>query len=119
MAIDPHGRLGPMFQNFLFQRNIGPVREFTHHPNAGKMHRMATEPPCPLGIVPTACARWRSSEAQRFYGHSHSCPTPREFVQQRLGLAIVKAYGLFLQRAETRTGIKPNGRADHADTETK
>ena len=54
-AIDPHGRFGPLLENFLF--HCVPRRHLTFpasRPNAAQMYQRITDWPCPLGIVGTA-----------------------------------------------------------------
>ena len=64
MAIDPHGRLGPMAENFLFNHTPRKHIMFNEakYPNASTMYRLATQAPAPTGIVHTANARWRRTE---------------------------------------------------------
>ena len=65
ISLDPHGRWGPMFENFLFH-NL--PKERLNFPddwsNATRMYDMATSYPCPLGIVPTASVRWKAKKQE-------------------------------------------------------
>ena len=100
VAIDPHGRWGPIYHRFLY--NYSPRQPLTFkakRPNAKLMYERATSHPSPTGIVNTACSNWARKPTRRFYGHSYSAPTPKEHVQQQLGLVIVKALALHLRNA--------------------
>jgi hypothetical protein len=102
-AIDPHGRLGPLFQRFLY--DIVPRQLLTF--SDGCMHgrhiyMLGNTPPCPSGVVTSAYSRWKATATRKFYGGSYSAPTPTEYFDQQLGLAITKAFGMHLRRAEKR-----------------
>ena len=108
MPIDPHGRWGPMFDLFLFGTRPPDQLEFrTNRPNAAAMHDLATHHPCPSGIIPTANIKWKRNKTAKFYGHSHTAPTPTQYIQQQLGLTITKAYGQLLRNAAIRIGVRP------------
>jgi hypothetical protein len=105
MPINPHGQWGPMFNQFLFGMRPPDQLGFqANRPNAAAMHDLATQHPCPLGIIPTACIKWKRNKTSRFYGHSHTAPTPKQYIQQQLGLTITKAYAQLLRNAEIRIG---------------
>ena len=100
MPIDPHGQWGPMFNQFLFGTRPPDQLGFqANRPNAAAMHDLATHHPCLLGIIPTACIKWKRNKTSRFYGHSHTAPTPKQYIQQQLGLTITKAYAQLLRNA--------------------
>ena len=108
MAIDPHGRLGPMFMNFLF--NCMPRVPVTFRNNryyAGVMYDRAVNPPCPTGILTTASIKWQQSKPSTFYGHSYTAPTPKEYTMGRIGLTITKAFALQIRNANQKFGTKP------------
>ena len=78
MPIDPHRKCGPMFNQVLFNTRPPDLLEFRdNRPNATIMHDLATRHPCPLGIIPTACIKWKRNKHTKFYGHSHTAPTPK------------------------------------------
>ena len=77
------------------------------------MHDQATRHPCPLGIIPTACVKWKRRKKSKFYGHSHTAPTPKQYIQQQLGLTITKAYAQLLRNAAFRIGDRPRPRQTH------
>ena len=107
-AFDPHGNMGPMLQTFLFGHQARSKISFPDsRPNAALMYERATNFPCPLGIVPTAAAMWKRNGHTKFYGHSHTCPTPKEFILQKIGLAVTKAYGMHLRNASRKFGDRP------------
>mmetsp|Transcript_18973 Transcript_18973/g.34190 ORF Transcript_18973/g.34190 Transcript_18973/m.34190 type:complete len:1170 (+) Transcript_18973:5063-8572(+) len=111
MPIDPHGRWGPMFDQFLFGTRPPDQLGFrANRPNAAAMHELATQHPCPLGIIPTACIKWKRNKTSKFYGHSHTAPTPKQYIQQQLGLTITKAYAQLLRNAELRIGYRDRPR---------
>ena len=108
IAIGAHGEWGPMFENFLF--HYTPRRHTPYNknwPNANIMYEQAMNYPAPVGIVHTAHSVWKQSRPDFFYGRSYTAPTPKEYVQQQLGLAITKAIGFHLHRAKSRTGAHP------------
>jgi hypothetical protein len=98
LAIDGHGRLGPMFNAFLYgtpQPPIPPRKQFKpSRPNAKAMYHRATNFPSPLGILHTADYHWKatttSQRDRQFFGHSHTAPTPSITTTQLIGLGIVK-----------------------------
>ena len=113
MPIDPHGKWGHMFDRFLFgTRPPDPLEFRANRPSATRMHDLASSHPCPLGIIPTACIKWKRDKQRNFYGHSHTSPTPKQFIQQQLGLTITKAYAQLLRNAKIRIGnrMRPRGR---------
>ena len=62
----------------------------------------------PLGIVKTATAKWTATRQRAFFGHSYTAPTPREYILQKLGLAITKALALHLGNSFRKLGTHPN-----------
>ena len=116
MAIDPHGRWGPLTHNFLFHhRSRLPQSPFCRsRSNASRMYERITDPSCPCGIVPTATAVWKSTRTSQFYGNTYTAPTPRIFALQQLGLVVSKALALHLRHATTKTGLKPPSRSSHS-----
>ena len=115
IAIEPHGEWGPMFENFLFNYTPRHHKPYltTTWPNANTMCERATTYPCPIGIIHTATSLWKQTKSRTFYGHSHTAPTPKEYILQRLGLSLTKALVFHLRRAKHRTGTKP---ISHATT---
>ena len=111
-AIDPHGRWGPIFENFLFHhRPRAPQKPFAaNRPNAQLMLARISQTPCPAGIIPTATAIWKMTKSRQFYGHSHLAPMPREHTIQQLGLGITKAFALQIRLATRKMGIRPPDR---------
>ena len=113
MALDPHGRWGPMLQNFLFnyKARVAQATWKTDQPhakpNANAMFARISNPPCPSGIVLTAAAAWNANRSRKFYGHSHTAPTPKIHILQQLGLSITKGYALHLRNATRRMGVEP------------
>ena len=108
MAIDPHGRLGPMFQNFLFGcRPRVPVTFRNNRFYAGAMYDRAVNPPTPTGILTTASIKWQQSHPRTFYGHSYTAPTPKEYTMGRIGLTFTKAFSLQIRNANRKFGTKP------------
>ena len=110
-AISPYGKWSPTIQHFFF----GTAFETQFHydwpltrPYAAKMHQRSIAHPCPAGIVHLADARWRAtkSKQQYFYGHSWTCPTPREYAHQQLGLVISNALALHIRGAKMGTLIE-------------
>ena len=83
MPIDPHGKWGPMFDQFLFgTRPPDPLVFRANRPNATRMDELATKHPCPMGIIPTACVKWKQQDQRKqLYGHSHTAPTPKQYIQ--------------------------------------
>ena len=107
-AFDPHGNMGPMLQGFLFGRQAHTAISFPDsRPNATRMYNRATNFPCPLGIVPMAAAAWKRIGKRKFFGHSYTAPTPTEFVLQKIGLAVTKAYSMHLRNAARKFGDRP------------
>ena len=107
-AVDPHGRLGPMFWNFLLhcQPRVHPTFKNNRY-YASVMYDRAVNAPCPTGILTTASVFWQQSNPKSFYGHSYTAPTPKEFALGKIGLAITKAYALHIRNANKKFGTKP------------
>ncbi len=92
-AIDPHGRWGPILQNFLYHAETTLEYKFyATQLNAKIMFHKATNDPCPLGILKTADFIWKQHKERTFFGHSYTAPTPSMYTIQQLGLGITKAY---------------------------
>ena len=109
IAIDAHGRCSPLARRCFTGEE--PLQRFSpeiprSHPNAQEMYRRASTD-FPAGIVPSACIRWQRKKDRNFFGHSYTAPTPREFLDQQMGLVITKAFGLHLRTAGKRMGHKP------------
>lgn len=109
IPLDPYGRWGPMFENFLFHNPPKERLDFPDdRPNAARMYDMATNHPCPLGIVTTACVRWKTEETIAFFGHSYTTPTPNQHTLQQLGLVVTKAYyALLMRNTYSKVGNRP------------
>ena len=61
-TLDPHGRWGPLMQNFLCQTTHNLQYTFrANKPNAAAMISKITSHPCPTGILKTADAIWKSN----------------------------------------------------------
>lgn len=115
VAISPHGRWGPMFHYFLFGTMAEEHYKFpaTRHA-AARMYARAMSHPCPAGVIPLATATWKKERPkhQYFYGHSYTCPTPKEYVLQQLGLAISNAVALHLRDVKQGTMVPPTDDED-------
>ena len=110
MAVDRDGGLGPLSRALLLaeapRQHQKPFRP--DRPNATIMYHRITNHPAPLGIVNTASAKWSSTRQRTFFGHSYTAPTPREYIQQKLGLCIVKALAVHLRNSFRKLGTHPN-----------
>lgn len=71
-------------------------------------------PPCPGNIVQLAHARWKKEKPkqQHFFGHSYTCPTPREYALQQIGLAIVNATALHIRNVKQGILVPPTDPVD-------
>lgn len=116
MTIDPHGKWGPMLENFLFgytpltdplfePTQACPRRRFT--PHAKTMYELAMSPPCPTNIVTTACIYWQQNKTRTFFGRSYTAPTPKEYLIGELGLGITKALSLHLRNSQRKLDQQP------------
>ena len=107
-AIDPHGRFGPLTRAFLSSSDtpIAPIKFPRTRPHARTMHHRATTHPCPTGILQTANIHWKHTSTRRFYGFSHTAPTPYIHMMQQLGLGITKAFTLHLRNCTKRDIMK-------------
>ena len=110
LAIDPHGKWGPMMDCFLFDRFPDcPIEFSVGRPNAAAMYQMATAHPAPRGIVNQAHQNWLTVRHRRtFFGGSHTIPTPEIFAYAKLGLTITKALALHVRKAKRHFGVHPN-----------
>ena len=99
-TLDPHGKWGPLTDNFLNQTTHDLHYSFrANKPNAATMLSKITRHPCPIGILKTADAIWKSNQTRPFFGHSHTSPTPSLYTIQQLGLGITKAYASHIKNA--------------------
>jgi len=101
-AISPLGNLGPLLRHFLYGTKPSMPYNFPpSRPNAAIMYNLISKHPCPNGIVPLAKTTWLKNKpkSQHFYGGSYTCPTPLEYIQQQLGLAICKAAAIHIREA--------------------
>ena len=101
-AIDPHGKWGPITQNFLTnqQTQIESPKFPPHRPNAKIMYERSTSFPCPTGILQTANISWNINKTRQFFGHSHTAPTPSIATIQQLGLGITETFSLHLWNSQ-------------------
>ncbi len=117
IAIDPHGKWGPMAENFL--RLSSTSLHCTFKPdrrNASIMCVKATTPPCPIGILRTADTIWKTTKQRPFFGYSHTSPTPSIFTIQKLGLGITKAFATRIRNATRKATVATNS---HNHTRSK
>ena len=123
MAVDPHGKWGPLMDRLLHNTAPPPdLRIPPTHPNARRMLSRILAPECPAGILTTANINWQRHRTRQFFGHSYLAPTPRDHTIQQLGLVLTKAFTLHLRNATKKMGHHPNPpsgrrhRAAHPDT---
>ena len=109
LPIDHLGRWGPIFHNFILHHTPTQDIALPRTRLAAKaMLTRATNFPCPSGILHTATSCWRASNpTNRFYGFSHTAPTPVQYALQNFGLVITKSFGIHIRLASTRIGIRP------------
>lgn len=116
-ALDPHGRFGPLLNNFLFNTKTTIQYRFKpNRQNAQVMFRRATTAPCPIGILSTADSIWKNTKNRNFFGHSYTSPTPSIFTIQQLGLGITKAFSAHIRNAtkgNTTLPVSINPRTAH------
>ena len=61
LTLDPHGRWGPIMENFLNLTSHNLHYQFkTNKPNAATMLSKITRHPCPIGILKTADSTWKT-----------------------------------------------------------
>ena len=105
MAIDPHGRWGPITNTFLNGNDHRTNYTFQQNrQHAAAMLRRATSSPSPIGILRTANANWNRNKLRTFYGHSYTAPTPSIYTIHQLGLGITKAYSVHIRNATKHIG---------------
>jgi hypothetical protein len=99
-ALDPHGRWGPILQNFLNLTTHNIHYTFRNNkPNAAAMLSRITSHPCPIGILKTADSLWKTNKTRKFYGYSYTSPTPSIYTTQQLGIGITKAFATHIKNA--------------------
>ena len=108
LTLDPHGRWGPIMENFLNLTSHNLHYQFkTNKPNAATMLSKITRHPCPIGILKTADSMWKTNKTGGFFGFSYTSPTPTIFTTQQLGLGITKAFATHIKNAEKRSSLAP------------
>jgi hypothetical protein len=106
VAIDAHGRIGPMVRQNLYGTPppaIPPRKQFKpNRPNAKAMYNRATTLPAPIGIFIEADQQWKQLQAdhtqhkQQFYGLSQHTRTPSITTIQQLGLGIAHTFSTLI-----------------------
>jgi len=110
IAIDPHGRCGPITENFLNLLNRDLNYTFpAHRPNAATMFMKSTHAPCPIGILRTADKVWKLSKTRQFFGRSYTAPTPSIYTIQQMGLGITKAFTVHIRNATKNSSTHSHG----------
>lgn len=75
IAIDPHWKWGPMTENFLRLSSTSLQYKFQwDRPHASTMFIKATTLPCPIGIIKSADAIWKTTKQHPFFRYSHTSP---------------------------------------------
>jgi hypothetical protein len=98
LAIDQHGRWGPIMQNFLLHLDIDHQYNFCQNrPNAKIMFHRATTNPCPLGVLKTADQMWKQNQKRQFFGYSYTASSPSIYTIQKLGLGLTKAFTCLME----------------------
>ena len=115
ITLDPFGRWGPMTQALLSNSTttIDPITFPRTRPHARTMYQRATTHPSPTGILQSADAYWKLNPTRKFYGYSHTAPTPQIHTLQQLGLGITKAFTLHIHNATRRDLLKHRTPAPH------
>ena len=67
-------------------------------------------PPCTGWNHPLAMATWRKEESkhQYFYGHSYTCPTPKKYAFQGIGVAISNAVAIHIRDVKEGKLMEPS-----------
>lgn len=104
-VLDPHGRWGPILQNFLTTTTSSTTQTpfQPNRPNAQIMYTRATSYPAPTAILHAADTHWKLNKTRRYYGYSHTSPTPQLHTIQQLGLGITKAFSLHIRNSTLRS----------------
>ena len=112
VAIDAHGRLGPITRQNLYGTpppDVPPRKQFKpNRPIAKTMNERATTLPAPIGIFIEVDQRWKQIQADhpqhnhKFYGLSHYAPTPSITTIQQLGLGIAHTFSTFIIMLDIR-----------------
>jgi hypothetical protein len=109
---------GPITQAFLSNPTplTLPLQFPPSRPNAQTMYIRATTHPAPLRILNSADEQWKLTQTRRFYGYSHTTPTPQIHTIQQLGLGITKAFSQHLRRSiKLATNNTTNPTQDHEE----
>ena len=106
-ALDPHGRWGPIMEHFLNLTAHNLRYQFrANKPNAATMLSRITRHPCPVGILKTADANWKTNHhTGDFFGFSYTSPTPSIFTTQQLGLGITKAFATHIKNSDKKSSV--------------
>ena len=110
MAISPNGYWGPMFDALMFGHanrshlSIPPLTFPATRPFAARMYRRAMSHECPTGITNIAHKRWLASKPkhQQYFGNSHTSPTCKTYLLQKLGLVISNAIAIHINDAKNK-----------------
>ena len=79
-----------------------PRRRLTFRPDrphANTMCMLHAPTHIQQGIVPLASIRWKQHRTRAIFGHSYTAPTPHEFLLQKMGLCVTKAFALHIRNS--------------------
>jgi hypothetical protein len=109
-TLDPHGRWGPIMQNFLTTSITSTEQRpfLDNRPNANIMYNRATKHPAPTAILHAADSYWKHNKTRRYYGYSYTSPSPQIHTIQNLGLGITKAFSFHIRNSISRSRSQRN-----------
>ena len=108
IAISPHGRIGSLFERFIYGTDA--IRQPPFPPDrkqASAADRVARSPKVPRAILQRADKLWREANPDIHYGDAHNAMTPTRYFDQQLGLVISTAISSHILRAHNKNKTKP------------
>lgn len=117
-AIDPHGRWGPIMQNFPITSSTTQLHFPLSRPHANTMYHRSTSHPAPITILLAVDSYLKAHKTRRYFGFSHTAPTPQIHTIQSLGLGITKTFSLHIIRNSTHQSTShrttPHSNSQHS-----
>lgn len=103
IAVSPHGRLGSLFQRFLYGSDPMELPDFrSSRPRASDAAHLATSYKMPRGLLPRANAIWKAEHPECFYGGSYKAMDPWSYFDQQLGFVMSTALSSHILRAHNK-----------------
>ena len=112
VAISPHGRVGSLFNRFLYGTDPLPPPKLGKHYGKERVHgaaaeRLSRSHKVPRNVLGVADQIWRRQNPETMYGRHYTAVDPSAHFEQQFGLVISKAIASHILYAYGRTRKRP------------